>query len=337
MKKMFMSLVALACATVSFAQSSMLATLNHQGSISTYYGVTALGEAYKAAAHGDVITLSSGTFVATNISKAITVRGAGMGIDTTQVVEPTVISGDFTIDIADSVSNKLTLEGIYSNHTITYKNLRNASFLKSRLKTITYSSSTTSVLKDANIIHCRIADYLTLTYNSSALCINSVIQNPNSCNSTTSNFEFVNCVLICFSNTIRSVMSSSFKNCLIKARDANCSIDASCTAYNCVGVYSASMFSKITNSTNRCVSSYADVLKTYRGASLDKLDNERFELTDTAKTTYLGMDGTQVGIYGGNLPFDATPSNPQITKCNVAAKSTADGKLSVDIEVKAAE
>lgn len=314
-----------------------MATLNHQGSISTYYGVTALGEAYKAAAHGDVITLSSGTFVATNISKAITVRGAGMGIDTTQVVEPTVISGDFTIDIADSVSNKLTLEGIYSNHTITYKNLRNASFLKSRLKTITYSSSTTSVLKDANIIHCRIADYLTLAYNSSALCINSVIQNPNSCSSTTSNFEFVNCVLICFSNTIRSVMSSSFKNCLIKARDANGFVDGSCTAYNCVGVNSSSIFKYITNSTNRCVSSYADVLKTYRGASLDKLDNERFELTDTAKTTYLGMDGTQVGIYGGNLPFDATPSNPQITKCNVAAKSTADGKLSVDIEVKAAE
>lgn len=337
MKKMFMSLVALACATVSFAQSSMLATLNHQGSISTYYGVTALGEAYKAAAHGDVITLSSGTFVATNISKAITVRGAGMGIDTTQVVEPTVISGDFTIDIADSVSNKLTLEGIYSNHTITYKNLRNASFLKSRLKKITYSSSTTSILKDANIIHCRIADELMLANNSSALCINSVIQNPYSCSSTTSNFEFVNCVLICFSTTIRSTKSSSFKNCLIKARDASCYIDASCTAYNCVGVYSASMFSQITNSTNRCVSSYADVLKTYRGASLDKLDNERFELTDAAKTTYLGMDGTQVGIYGGNLPFDATPSNPQITECNVAAKSTADGKLSVDIQVKAAE
>lgn len=66
-------------------------------------------------------------------------------------------------------------------------------------------------------------------------------------------------------------------------------------------------------------------------------DNETFELTETAKATYLGTDGTQVGIYGGMLPFDTTPSNPRITKCNVAAKSTADGKLSVDIEVKAAE
>lgn len=332
-----MSLVALACATVSFAQSSMLATLNHQGSISTYYGATALGEAYKAAAHGDVITLSSGTFVATNISKAITVRGAGMGIDTTQVVEPTVISGDFTIDIADSVSNKLTLEGIYSNHTITYKNLRNASFLKSRLKKITDYSSTTSILKDANIIHCRIADELRLANNSSALCINSVIEDPHSYSSTTSNFEFVNCVIVVDYDNLCEVKSSSFKNCLLKTRLANGFVDGSCTAYNCVGVNSSSIFKYITNSTNRCVSSYADVFKTYAGSTLDKLDNERFELTDVAKTTYLGMDGTQVGIYGGNLPFDATPSNPQITKCNVAAKSTADGKLSVDIQVKAAE
>lgn len=314
-----------------------MATLNHQGSISTYYGATALGEAYKAAAHGDVITLSSGTFVATNISKAITVRGAGMGIDTTQVVEPTVISGDFTIDIADSVSNKLTLEGIYSNHTITYKNLRNASFLKSRLKKITDYSSTTSILKDANIIHCRIADELRLANNSSALCINSVIEDPHSYSSTTSNFEFVNCVIVVDYDNLCEVKSSSFKNCLLKTRLANGFVDGSCTAYNCVGVNSSSIFKYITNSTNRCVSSYADVFKTYAGSTLDKLDNERFELTDVAKTTYLGMDGTQVGIYGGNLPFDATPSNPQITKCNVAAKSTADGKLSVDIQVKAAE
>ena len=49
-----------------------------------------------------------------------------------------------------------------------------------------------------------------------------------------------------------------------------------------------------------------------------------------------GTDGTEVGIYGGSLPYDPTPTNPQITKFNVAAKSTADGKLSVDIEVNSA-
>ena len=97
------------------------------------------------------------------------------------------------------------------------------------------------------------------------------------------------------------------------------------------------MFKYVTNATNKIVSDYASLFKTYTGANLDLLDSENFQLTDAAKTQYLGADGTEVGIYGGNLPFDPTPSNPQITKCNVATKSTADGKLSVDIEVNAAE
>ena len=62
-----------------------------------------------------------------------------------------------------------------------------------------------------------------------------------------------------------------------------------------------------------------------------------YELTDEAKQEYVGNDGKELGIHGGNLPWDSHILTPQITKCNVAAKTTADGKLSVDIEVKAAE
>ena len=66
-------------------------------------------------------------------------------------------------------------------------------------------------------------------------------------------------------------------------------------------------------------------------------DTQTFELTEEAKTKYLGTDGTEVGIYGGLLPYNSTPSYPQITKMNVANKTTADGKLSVEIEVSATE
>ena len=65
--------------------------------------------------------------------------------------------------------------------------------------------------------------------------------------------------------------------------------------------------------------------------------NTFYELTDEAKSEYVGIDGMEIGIYGGNIPYDTRILSPQITKCKVAAKTTADGKLSVDIEVKAAE
>lgn len=67
MKKLF-SLMLLFVATVltnnAFAQGSLLATLNHEGTISTFYGAQAWKNAHDAAVNGDVITLSSGTFVA---------------------------------------------------------------------------------------------------------------------------------------------------------------------------------------------------------------------------------------------------------------------------------
>jgi hypothetical protein len=62
-----------------------------------------------------------------------------------------------------------------------------------------------------------------------------------------------------------------------------------------------------------------------------------FELTDEAKAKFLGTDSTEVGWYGGVLPYTSIPSYPRITKMNVANKSTADGKLSVEIEVSAAK
>lgn len=343
MKKNLLRLMMLFVAAVLtnnvFAQGSLLATLNHEGTISTFYGSQAWKNAHDAAANGDVITLSSGTFVAVNITKAITVRGAGMGIDSTAVSEPTVITGDFTINIAEPGSNRLTLEGIYSNHTIYYANVVNPLFLKCRLKKVTYYNGGSSVLKDASFIHCRIAEVLNLGPNCSASCVNSVIQAPYSYNEYTSNFEFINCVIVFTgnSNYLRYVSSSSFKNCIFRAVNNSDYVSGSSTAYNCVGLCYTGIFKNVTNATNKIVSDYASLFKTYTGANLDLLDSENFQLTDAAKTQYLGTDGTEVGIYGGNLPFDPTPSNPQITKCNVAAKSTADGKLSVDIEVNAAE
>lgn len=348
MKKKLFRLVMLFVASVltnnAFAQGSLLATLNHEGTVSTFYGAQAWRQAHDAATHGDVITLSSGSFVPVDITKAVTVRGAGMGIDTTSVVEPTVISGDFTINIPEEVTNRLTIEGIYHNHNLTYKCAINAQFLKCRLKSVDYgSSSSGAVLKDACFIHCRIADELRLNSNCSATCINSVIQDPYSYSDKTSNFGFIGCVIVysqdsgSYYGNIGLVKSSSYNNCILISRYSNGYISSSCTAYNCIGFGSLKMFNDITNATNKYVSDYATVFKTYRGETLEKLDSEQFLLTDDAKSQYLGGDGTEVGIYGGNLPFDPTTSNPQITKCNVAAKSTADGKLSVDIEVNAVE
>lgn len=335
MKKLFLVFIAVfSFIAQASAQSSMLATLNHEGNISTFYGTTALREAHAAAVHGDVITLSSGSFVSTDITKAITLRGAGMELDTIHGTEPTVISGDFKIGIEDSIEQRLTIEGVYSNHTVKYINLKNAIFLKNRFLDFTYDDYDTSLLQNVTFIHCRVAKQLYLNDNCSASCLNCIIAGPESKNYSSSNFEFQNCVLYL---NLYYVKSSTYKNCVLCSNYSNSRVETTCMAYNCIGSNGTNLFENIPNATNTYVEDISTVYKTYTGQNLEKLDSENFELTDEAKTKYLGMDGTQVGIYGGSLPFTSVPTNPQITKCNVAAKSTADGKLSVDIEVKAAE
>ncbi|MBQ9203502.1 MAG: hypothetical protein IJ155_04585 [Prevotella sp.] len=337
MKKLFLSLVAaIVAATATYAQSSMLATLSHEGNISTYYGVSALKDAYTAAANGDIITLSSGSFNAVDIAKGITIRGAGMAIDSITKTEPTIISGNFKIAIPTSVTDRLILEGLYSNHTITVStNFNNGTFLKSRFKTITYNqnmSGTKASVSNLTMVHCKVADNISIYANSSVSCINCFINRFGA--STSSNFDFLNCVV---GNNFGSYLIgfSSFKNSILISVGSTAILPSDAVVYNCVGINSTSknLFTNIPNTSN-IMKDYESVFKTYTGTYNDDVS---FELTDTAKTTLLGLDGTQVGMFGGNMPFDATPTNPQITKCNVAAKSTADGKLSVDITVNGAE
>ena len=342
MKKLFFSLVAaIVAATATFAQSSMLATLSHEGEISTYYGATALRDAYNASQHGDIITLSSGSFTAVNIDKALTIRGAGMQVDTVAKTYPTIIAGNFSINIPDSIEQRLTMEGLYNNFTITVKgSLKNASFLKDRFNAINPENSSSTRMKNLTFIHCKVSGNLFLPNESSASCVNCYICEP-SCNSaTSSNFEFSNSIIT--SQYTSSIKSSSFTNCFIRnhsnwnGSDSDTYLPASNTAFYCLGKNNGTnMFANIPNTTNMILTGALNTaFKTYTGTYND---NETFELTDAAKTQYLGSDRTEVGIYGGSLPFDPTPTNPQITKCNVASKSTADGKLSVDIEVSAAE
>ena len=340
MKKLFFSLVAAMMAvTASFAQSSLLATLSHEGDITTYYGATALREAHAAAVDGDIITLSSGTFNSVELTKGITLRGAGMDFDATTQSEPTILTGDFNVSIPKTATSPLTIEGIYSDYKMYVTDtLRNATFLKSRFRKIDSQSSRYPFI-NMTLIHCKVSELLFSVGNSTINCINCIIWNPYCYDSYKSVFEMTNCV-VCKDDISYNLYSSTFKNCIFISGSTSWHAfnyrNGVNTLYNCIGIDNSgeSMFSKLQNATNH-METWANVFKTCRNATYS--DSETFELTDECIANYKGTDGTQVGIYGGSMPFSITPSNPQITKCNVASKSTADGKLSVDITVQGAE
>lgn len=326
MKKFIVLFVAVMAmfATTAKAQSSLLATLNHEGTISTFYGTNALQQAHAAAADGDVITLSSGTFQSVNITKAVTLRGAGMVLDAATQIEPTVLANDFTIDISDETTQRLTIEGIYTNQMVRINKLKNAMFLKDRFRYFTFPGSAYG--KDLTFIHCRITEMYNGTdySNNSAVFQNCIVRDMHG-----NNYIFNNCLFLEANNL--HCGNSEYRNCIILGSN---NANSSSTYYNNLYCkYSSAVKFNVTNNTNVEVAEDNEAIKNLFGNS----DDNEYKLTEAAKALIKGTDGTEVGIYGGSLPYDPTPTNPQISKFNVAAKTTADGKLSVDIEVKSAE
>lgn len=356
MKKLFASLALLVATSAMslFAQSNLVATLIHEGTVTAYYSGSAFVQAYNAAANGDTIMLSSGSFRAVNISKSLTIVGSGMHTDSLKNIFPTKLAGDFSIGAGETngTLSNVKMEGIYHNGIITMGSncdtqLQNCSFSKSRFREIqdnrTYTPQFGRYMHSPTHLNTVFANCI-ITYDTSfdqsrqsnISFINSVVHNPDVAGSATPSMEFVNCIYIHnwkdANTNLGEVGNSNFTNCLIITDKDKGNLPIYANANRCVSNYNC--FGNITDNTNAVVSGYTDLFKTYTGTYSDW---ETFELTDEAKTKYLGIDGTEVGIYGGYYPFSPETTMPKISKFNVAKKSTADGKLSVDIEVVVGE
>lgn len=306
-----------------------MATLNHEGTISTFYGTVALRQAHAAAVSGDVITLSSGTFLSTDIIKAVTIRGAGMDVTKAYdiVSEPTVLGGDFKIKIPAEDTGRLTLEGIYHNGNICFYGgqVKNALFLKSRFRYI-YDSNSAKV-QDLTVLNCRISENISVGGGNSAQFLNSVVTYFSD-----AYLSFSHCVIL---GGLIENNGNEYKSCIICGTDRyQNSMSSSSSAYNNLFISDKTdIIQYVPNNTNLRVPTSDERFAYLRGYD----DSKDYKLTDQNRDVLKATDGGEIGIYGGSLPYSAIPTNPQITKFNVASKTTADGKLSVDIEVKSGE
>lgn len=335
MKRLFLSLVALAAATMSYAQNILVATLSHGENISMYYGTYALQQAHTAAQSGDVINLSGGAFQAVNITKALTLRGTGI-----DDASPTYISGDYTINVPSTDVNRLSMEGIRSTGTITMKGTFNSPyFVKSQFYKFSYDSN--AAIKNAMFANCRITYQYYLKGTSTVQFLGSYVGGVE--NESNTGASFINCVILPYQSGYypEYIQNSQLVNCIIYQtyNNGNMSLQLPSTniATNCVSIGYDNLFgAQAANTGNKSVG-YNEWSKVFKSFTGTYSESQQFELSDNAKTKYLGNDGTEVGMHGGILPYNTTPSYPQITKMNVANKTTADGKLSVEIEVSAAE
>ncbi len=311
---------AIACGVGAMAQDSRVATLQHGSGIQAFYGENALNEAHEAAVDGDVITLSSGNFNGCNISKAITIRGEG-------ITKTTIIKGSSSsFKLPKGSSHALTFEGLsYSSQnangsTLTIEGTDGTEkIVISKCSFIMGQNGRGELFIEncqKNVIHSQIGSRIFAYKGANVVCINSVLNNiwcDNGDSGNNGKFDVQNCVLFNDTKEVYSIYHSSIKNSII------------CAALTLDN----------TNKTSHCLvkegsSGFSD---SWSVNSMDGYFTGYYHLTDNAAATYVGTDGTEIGIYGGMYPYDTTPDYPLVKKLDVIG-SHKDGKLNIKINVE---
>ena len=320
---LFVLLLSLAGMKNVLAQT-LVATLQHEGNISAFYGSNALAEAYDAAVDGDTITLTSGSFNGCDFGKAITVHGAGCVMDTIAGTAPTVIGS--SIMRANNSTIPLSFEGLcIIGDGISSYGSNNVVFRKCYARiTSRWGNDHTYNLQ---LIDCIVNDLM--LSGTSATIINSVVKIESYVQEDLNAPNTIyNSVLLCGSNI--HLNNSTIVNSIIATGENN---SVSNTVFNnCIGIKlgETSLFEGQFNDSNMDVDSFEDVFETFTGTLV--YDNV-YQLKEEIVNTFLGNDGTEVGIYGGMMPYNTRLSYMIMKHCNVAGRTTEDNKLSVEIEL----
>lgn len=324
MKRTLLLICTLLYANVLIAQEQ-LATLKHNGNISVYYGVNAFVEAYNAAANGDTINLSDGNFNGTNISKRLVLRGNGAITDTARGSNGTLIAGNVTLHLQDSLH--VEVEGINFQNNLELNNIAGSSKIKlskcviQNLKAGSLGNNGSRTISDLFIVNCIIRS------NNVYPTINSLVRFYNCVIRDMSQYSFLNnCIII---GGIYSNGEYNINNNII-FKDDNSSIFTYANSYYGIicGYTSA-------NGSNNTFMNATDVFETWNGYTSSPLitNPETYRLKENVANTILGNDGTQVGIFGGAYPFDFTPSYTVIKRLNVSQRTNAEGMLGIEVEL----
>ncbi len=334
MKYIYSLLFLLSFPNLLSAISSQIALVKPNGATTIH---TTLQDAYAAASNGDYIYLPGGTFSFTgdSVAKKLTIFGAGFNSDSTQVTLTTIISAYNSLVITPNGSG-CHFEGIEFNKPNTgYYGGESISILNCKLTNLMYFFNA--------IVKCSIIESLNSS-GSISYCNSSLIEN---CLIGASSYGTA--VLACnssiFQNNIfhhhpyaisyfHSCQNSICKNSILEDINKMNNYSSSVIFYNNLVVGSPytlppNQFGTIftPNISDIFQSSITDIVynKSYN-----------YQLNSTCIGKNAGLDGTDVGIFGGANPCNMgwVPSNPHIYYENVSSQTNSQGKLPVQIKVR---
>jgi len=313
-----------------------VATLEHSGTTQVYYGQTALTSAYNASENGDQIYLSAGYFTPpTSIAKGVKISGAGhfpLEGKQTQITAGLVISKG-----ADS----LRLEGLYIDGSVKYDANNSINYVKvvrCNFAGADFQSFSSAPKNYCSFEECFISGIINFkNYGNNFLLRNSVVQG--SIYNIDGNALIEGNILLIEPTSVYGSVFTSVNHSVIQN---NICIGTNNLFYYGYGVTGANIINKnifvssnpsgVNTATNYTGITQANIFINQTGNTISYLYDYHLK----TPLTYIGTDGTQVGLYGGlSFKEKGVPSNPSIVSKTIAPATETNGDLQINITVKA--
>lgn len=331
------TLLILASIAIAITMNAQVIALHSNTGVQIFKGNSALGDAYAAAQNADTLYLSGHTFSPPPaFDKQLTIFGAGHYMDSTLATGKTFINGNI---ILSENADGFYLEGVEltgnfsfsTNQAVDYVIIKrckiNGSF--SVVGNLTNPSTNLSLIGNVFISSLNIQNAINVFIS------NNII--AQTIGGTNGNVISNNIIL--YSNSSSSVYyingnsNTLENNIFIGYRISN----------GMGNVYRNNLFvspTQLYGTTPTTIGNYinipqANIFVNQTGTTFDYAHDYHLQ----APNTYLGTDGSEVGIYGGLFPYKegAVPLNPHIRVKNIASATDSNGDLNIQIQVAAQE
>ncbi len=333
-------LIFLVIAAFSFNQTvnaQKLTALVSNGVTTMFGGASQFTHAYNAAITGDTIYLPGGPIAPVTIDKSIAIYGAAYHPDSTQATSKTYITSSLYFSgNADSAS----ITGVEVNGNIGTNYNHKVDYLvisRCNVKGISFQGNATTPCEHVTVKECVIRGGVNLANATYSNISNNIVEEQLS---SGSNNAIYNNIFLYYYHSTYSGNYPTF-NGVQNSHIANNII------YDNVGNYNSNSTSTFSNNifratpsggTNIFENNYngVDITTVFINQSGNSFDfAHNYHLVNPA--TYLGFDGTEVGIYGGLHPFKdgGLPNNPHIQSKDIAIQTDSNGDLHIEIKVAA--
>lgn len=313
--------------------------LHHNGTTTIFSGSNPLIDAYTAAVANDTIYLPGGTFAPpTNFDKKITVFGAGHYQTATVATGKTFINGN--VVLKENADN-FYLEGVEVNGDFTFSNNESVNQVVVKRCKINGSLNVVGNLSfpstNFGLFGSVIIGTIDLVNAQNVLISNSIIQGRvlNSIgNALNNNILLTEYVVYGSEAVINGDNNQVNNNIFRKINYANLIVgNGNIASNNLCALVTPSFGTLPTVSGNYFGITQTTIFINQTGATFNYTHDYHLQNT----TSYLGLDGTQVGIYGGLFPYkeEAIPINPHIESKTIAPQTNASGELNIQVLVKA--